>query len=44
MNIPTTGYRTTNDYEAAELYLKRAREMFDERRAQPRCDSAGRCD
>jgi hypothetical protein len=44
LKVPTAGYRTTTDYEAAELYMKRASAMFSERRAQPRCSGAGACD
>jgi hypothetical protein len=44
LNVPTTNFRTTEDYEAVELYLKKAREMFDERAEKPRCQSAGSCD
>ena len=44
LNVSTAGYRTTADYDAAELYMKKAQAMFGERRAVPRCQSADRCD
>lgn len=44
LNVSTTGYRTIADYEAAELYMQRAGTMFSERRPEPRCQSADRCD
>jgi hypothetical protein len=44
LKIPTAGYRTTTDYDAAELYMKRASAMFGERRAHPRCSAEGHCD
>ena len=44
LNIPTAGYRTTADYEAAELYLKMASQIFSERSTQPRCSTAERCE
>lgn len=44
LDIPTAGYRTVQDYEAAELYLKKSRELFDEREENPRCSSANRCE
>lgn len=44
IDVPTDGFRTTADYDAAELYLKKASVMFGERRATPRCPTADRCD
>jgi hypothetical protein len=44
LNVPTAGFRTTEDYEAAELYLKKAGDLFSERAEKPRCQSADRCD
>lgn len=44
VDIPTAGYRTVQDYEAAELYIKRAGELFDERAEKPRCPTADRCE
>ena len=44
LNVPTEGFRTTADYDAAELYMKKAQAMFGERRAVPRCQTADRCD
>lgn len=38
MHVPTTGWRTTTDYEAAEDYMRRARDMFGERKASPECE------
>ena len=44
LKVSTAGYRTTTDYEAAELYMKKASAMFGERRAQPRCTPTGGCE
>jgi len=38
MNISTTGWRTTSDYEAAEMYMRMASEVFDERRETVACE------
>jgi hypothetical protein len=43
LGVSTAGYRTTTDYEAAEDYLKMARNLFDERNHAPRCSSPS-CD
>ena len=38
MNIPTTGWRTTSDYDAAEMYIRLASEVFSERRETVACE------
>lgn len=37
LNVPTTGWRTTTDYDAAEDYMKLASSLFGERAVQPFC-------
>lgn len=43
LNVPTRGWRTTTDYEAAEDYIKMARGLFGERELRPRCEGGGAC-
>lgn len=38
MNIPTTGWRTTSDYDAVENYLRVAIALYSERKAAPECE------
>ena len=38
LSVPATGWRTTTDYEAAEDYLRRASELFAERKATVECE------
>jgi hypothetical protein len=38
MNISTTGWRTTSDYDAAEMYMHMASEVFRERRETVACE------
>lgn len=38
LSVPTTGWRTTTDYEAAEDYMRRARDLFGERKDSPECE------
>jgi hypothetical protein len=38
MNISTTGWRTTSDYDAAEMYMRMASEVFGERRETVACE------
>lgn len=42
LNVPTDGWRTTTDYEAAEDYMRRASSLFGERAQQPNCPG-GKC-
>jgi len=42
LNVPTEGWRTTTDYEAAEDYMKVASALFGARAHQPNCP-AGEC-
>jgi hypothetical protein len=42
--VPTTGWRTVTDYDAAEDYLKMAYKLFGERRDRPYCGADGRCE
>jgi len=37
MDISTTGWRTTSDYDAAEMYMRMASEVFSERRETVAC-------
>lgn len=41
MNVPTTGWRTTTDYDAAEDYMKMASTVFGERETRTNCETAG---
>jgi len=43
LNVSTTGWRTTTDYEAAEDYMKMALSFFETREAAPRCGPETRC-
>jgi hypothetical protein len=43
LDVPATGYRTVADYEAAELYMRRAYTMFSQREAKPYCGADGGC-
>lgn len=38
MSIPTTGWRTTSDYDAAEMYIRMASEVFSVRRGTVACE------
>lgn len=38
MNVSTTGWRTTSDYDAVENYLRVARDLFDVRKASVECE------
>jgi len=44
LEVPATGYRTVGDYEAAELYIRRAYTMFSPRKDRPRCPSPENCE
>ena len=44
LNVPTDGWRTTTDFEAAADYMKRASTLFGERRDRPYCGPDGRCE
>jgi hypothetical protein len=37
LGTPTTGWRTTTDYEAVEDYMSMASKLFDQREAEPWC-------
>ncbi len=37
LNVPTAGWRTTTDYDAAQDYMKMASSLFGQRAAQPFC-------
>src|SRR5262245_40645992 len=41
LNVPATTYRTVADYEAAELYLRRAYDMFSPRMDHSYCQPTG---
>jgi len=43
LDVPTRGWRTTTDYEAAEDYMQTARGLFGEREVRPRCTGSGAC-
>jgi len=44
LGIPTTGWRTTTDFQAAADYMKMASTMFGERKGRPYCGADGRCE
>lgn len=44
MKLPTAGWRTTSDYEAAEDYMKMAATLFGQRQADPRCRAGNFCE
>ena len=44
LDVPAAGYRTVGDYEAAELYMRRAYTMFAARKDRPYCGADGHCE
>ena len=43
LDIPTTGWRTTTDYKAAEDYIRMAQHFFAYREATPLCQADNNC-
>jgi hypothetical protein len=44
LSVPSEGYRTTTDYDAAIDYMKMASSLYGERRSQPLCRKEAACE